>query len=92
MKILKRPNTDWSMKHTCSQCTAELEVEKGDVKFTSYPGDFREPGYETWTATCPFCSNVFHIKEATLPKAVQIEIKKNRSDNGPYGGGGYYDR
>jgi hypothetical protein len=82
MKVLKRPNTAWSMKHTCSQCTAELEVEKGDVKFTSYPGDYRDPGYDTWTANCPICSNVFHIKEAALPKAVQIEIKKGLASPG----------
>jgi len=92
MKVLKQPDTTWSMKHTCTHCTAELEVEKSDVKFTSYPGDFRDPGYDTWTATCPVCSNAFHIKEATIPKVVQIEIKKRHPDNGPYGGGGYFDR
>lgn len=91
MKILKRPDTAWSLKHTCVNCTAELEVEKGDVKFHSHPGDFRDPGYETWSASCPICSANFDIPVTKIPKAVQVEIK-NRRDNGPYGGGGYFDR
>lgn len=91
MKILKRPDTQWSYKHTCSNCTAELEVEKSDVKHTSYPGDFREPGYETWSATCPICMVSFTIPESKLPKAVQVEIKDKRvSSSGT--GGGYFDR
>ena len=92
MKVLKRPDTNWSIKHTCANCTAELEVEKNDVKFHSYPGDFRDPGYETWSATCPVCSAGFDIAVAKIPKAVQVEIKNRHPDNGPYGSGGYFDR
>lgn len=87
MKILKRPNTTWSFKHTCVKCEAELEVEKGDVKFHSYPGDFRDPGYETWTATCPCCTANFDIPASRIPKAVQIEIQKGLASPGiTYGG------
>lgn len=87
MKILKRPDTAWSLKHTCSHCTAELEVEKGDVKHNSYPGDFREPGYETWSATCPICSVSFDIPVTKIPKAVQVEIKRGLPAAGTsYGG------
>lgn len=82
MKIIKRPDTQWSHKHTCNNCTAELEVEKGDVKHQSYPGDFRDPGYEIWQATCPICSVVFTIPEKSIPKAVQVEIKKGLSAAG----------
>lgn len=91
MKIIKAPDTNWTRKHTCANCTAELEVEKGDVKYRYHSGDSRDPSYETWTATCPICKTDFNIPEANLPKAVQVEIKK-RTDNGPYGGGGYFDR
>jgi len=92
MKVLKRPDTSWSYKHTCAQCTAELEVEKSDVKYHHYSGDFREPEYETWQATCPVCSSVFSINEKNIPKIVQIEIKSNRTASTQYGGGGYFDR
>lgn len=92
MKILKAPDTAWTMKHTCTNCTAELEIEKTDVKFAVHPGDYRDPGYEVWTASCPICSRSINIKEASIPKAVQVEIKKAQPDNGPYGGGGYFDR
>lgn len=92
MKIIKRPDTAWTMKHTCSNCTAELEIEKGDVKFNSYPGDFRDPGYETWSASCPICSQSISIREASIPKAVQVEIKKGLPAAGTSYGGGYFDR
>ncbi len=84
MKVLKRPDTAWSYKHTCSTCTAELEVEKSDVKFSSYPGDFREPGYETWSATCPICQHGFNIPVTAIPKAVQVEIKNKPTYGGPF--------
>ena len=92
MKVIKAPDLNWTRKHTCSTCTAELEVEKSDVKYQYHSGDQRDPSYETWTATCPICKVDFHIPESSIPKGVQVEIKKKRSDNGPYGGGGYFDR
>jgi hypothetical protein len=82
MKVLKRPNTSWTMKHTCSQCTAQLEVEKGDLKFSSYPGDYRDPGYETWTATCPICAVPFNITASSIPKVVQLEVKRGLASPG----------
>lgn len=92
MKVLKAPDTNWTRKHTCSTCTAELEVEKTDVTYQFHSGDMRDPSYETWTATCPLCKTSFNIPESSLPKAVQVEIKKRSPDHGPYGGGGYFDR
>lgn len=93
MKILKQPDTNWSHKHTCSKCDAELEVEKTDVKYVYCSGYGREPDYDYWTATCPVCSESFHVPVTKIPKAVQVEIKKAApKDNGPYGGGGYFDR
>lgn len=94
MKVIQMPNTSWSHKHTCANCTAVLEVEKTDVKYYSYPGDQREPGYETWSATCPVCRVQFNIPETNIPKPVQVEIKQGKlnNDNGPYGSGSYFDR
>lgn len=92
MKVIKAPNTDWTRKHTCSNCTAELEVEKADVKYQYYSGDFRDPSYETWTANCPFCHKDFNIPESSIPQAVKIEIKAKKPVGDPYGGGGYFDR
>lgn len=76
MKILKKPDTTWSYKHTCKQCAAELEVEKGDVKYTHHSGDYRDPSYETWQATCPVCTSIFEIPCNIIPKIIQLEIKK----------------
>lgn len=87
MKILKKPDTNWSLRHTCTNCTAELEVEKGDVKYHSYPGDQRDPGYDTWTATCPVCSALIDVPVSKIPKAVQVEIKRGLASSGlSYGG------
>jgi len=90
MKILKRPDTAWSYKCTCSRCTAELEVEKTDVTHASYPGDYREPGYDTWKAYCPLCGNCIDITESAIPKAVQVEILRKKSSS--ICGGGWMDR
>ena len=78
MKVIKAPNTVWSYKHTCGTCTAELEVEKSDVKYEYYAGDFRDPSYENWTATCPICKHGFNIPANNIPKAVQVEIKDRK--------------
>jgi hypothetical protein len=92
MKVIKKPNTDWTLKHTCKKCTAELEIEKTDVVYEHHTScDPREPGsWNTWTARCPICSETIQILETSIPKAVQVEIER-RCDNGPYGGGGYYN-
>lgn len=78
MKVLKAPSTVWSYKHTCIGCEAELEVEKGDVKYHNYPGDYRDPSYETWTAKCPICDKEITVPLAKIPKAVQLEIKSGK--------------
>lgn len=78
MKILKRPNTNWSYKHTCSQCDAELEVEKGDVYYAAHDAG---PGpSESWSAYCPICTQCISIPKSDIPKAVQVEIKDNVDD------------
>jgi hypothetical protein len=78
MKVLKRPNTDWSYKHTCLQCGAELEVEKSDVSHTYYPGDFRDPTYEQFMAKCAVCSSQFTVPNNVIPKIVQFEISQKK--------------
>lgn len=93
MKVIKQPNTEWSYKHTCKNCTAELEVEKGDVRHEHHTNcDPREPGgdWDTWTAKCPICNDPISILTTAIPKAVQVEIRK-RCAPAP-SGGGYYDR
>jgi hypothetical protein len=92
MTILKMPNTAWSYKHTCGNCTAELEVEKSDVKYHNYPGDQREAGYDTWDASCPVCKVQFSIPASSIPKPVQVEIKQGKLNTSTSGGGGYFDR
>jgi hypothetical protein len=76
MKILKAPDTNWGYKHTCADCEAELEVEKGDVKYQFHSGMGRENDYETWEAKCPLCEREIAVPLAKIPKAVQVEIKK----------------
>ena len=84
MKILKHPDTKWTYKTTCPNCTAELEVEKPDVKFSHYSGDyFREPAYDIWQANCAVCSSGITIPAENIPKAVQFEIKKKTNIGGP---------
>lgn len=75
MKILKHPDTKWSRKHTCTNCTAELEIEKDDLRFTHYDGDYREQAYDSWYSHCPICSDPINISGKDIPKAVQVEVK-----------------
>jgi transcription elongation factor Elf1 len=76
MKILRRPNTEWKMQHTCEHCEAELEVEKADVKWQHYSGDQREPSYDSYEAICAVCGNPFAIQEKSMTKAVKLEIQR----------------
>lgn len=85
MKVIKAPDTAWSKRVECSSCGAELELEKGDLKAHHYPGDFREPSYDAWRASCPFCNRVIEIPGKDIPKAVQLEIKDGKS----FGPGGF---
>lgn len=87
MKIIKEPDSNWTMRYTCTTCTAELELNKDDVSYTRYDGDMRDPGYDTWTSTCPCCSTTINIKESSLPAIVRVHIKKRCSTSF-----NYYDR
>lgn len=78
MKILKRPDTNWSMKHTCVKCTAELEVEKTDISYKYVEGDRNEPGYDSYSSNCPLCQTIIHIIGKNIPQAVQVEIQKGK--------------
>jgi hypothetical protein len=89
MKVLKKPDTNWSYKYTCTNCTAELEIEKTDIKNSHYPGDCRgEPAYDSWSTNCPICSKGISIPENAIPKAVQVEIKRGFSR----GNSSYFDK
>lgn len=88
MKIIKKQDVSgWAFKHTCTNCESELQVEPSDLRHSSYPGDMRESGYETFTANCVVCSQSFTIANDKIPKLIQIEVKKRSSSTG-----GYYDR
>jgi hypothetical protein len=78
MKILKAPSTIWGYKQTCVGCEAQLEVEKGDVKYQFHSGMGRENDYESWTAQCPICEREIMVPVSKIPKAIQIEIKKGK--------------
>jgi hypothetical protein len=79
MKVLKRPDTKWSMLHTCANCTAELEIEKADVKWECMPGDQRDPPYNKYFTYCTLCGEEISILEKSIPKAVQVEIRRGKS-------------
>jgi len=90
MKVIKQPDTSgWKFEHTCSTCDAVLQVEASDVKYTYNPGDFRDPGYESYYAYCACCSTQFNIPEGKLTKAIKHQAKQRGSGSG---GGGYFDR
>lgn len=78
MKVLNRPDTKWTCRHTCLHCEAELEVDKSDVEYRFIPGNQRDPGYEAWSACCPVCKNGFPIITTEMSKAVQMEIKRGQ--------------
>lgn len=77
MKVISRPDvSNWEFKHKCSDCESELLVDQNDLKYNSYPGDFREPGYETFSANCAVCGKSFNILVNNIPKLVQLNVKK----------------
>jgi hypothetical protein len=80
MKILKHPDTKWSHQYTCTNCTAELEIEKEDLTMNTVIGDYRETGYQNWLAECPVCFTRITISNEDVPKAVQAELKRRSSD------------
>ena len=77
MKIIKQLDiNDWSYRHTCLDCSAELEIEANDIIYNNYPGDFRESSYETYTCKCPVCTNVIIINNDKIPKLIKLNSKK----------------
>jgi hypothetical protein len=79
MKILKHPETKWSMKHCCTKCSAELEVETADVKVVHWPEDSRDPSYDSYTAECPLCQEKINIPEKSIPPFVRVKMQKQSS-------------
>lgn len=89
MKVIKKQDVSgWEFKHTCSNCESELQVEQSDLRYSSYPGDQRESGCETFTASCAVCNQSFEIAITNIPKLIRIEVKKRSASSS----GGYYDR
>lgn len=86
MKILKAPDTQWSFKCTCSNCTAELLIEKQDVKYRADSDQRTGESWETWSAICASCRHGINIPSDSIPKAVKSEIKDGRIPK-PYSSG-----
>lgn len=74
MKVIKAAVDlkTWSIKHTCPNCTSEIEVECKDI---SYDYQFKD---SKWRATCCLCEKSFAIEEKDIPKLVQADIVKHR--------------
>ena len=80
MKVLKKVETKgWSYKHTCANCDSELEAEGGDLKYDYYPGDFRDPSYESFHCTCPECGQQFTVPTNKIPKLLQLAAKARKA-------------
>lgn len=91
MKVIKKQDVSgWSFKHTCTKCDSELEADSKDVKYSHYAGDQREPGYETFSASCAVCHQSFNIPASNIPKLLQVEIKQRSTST--HGSGSYWDR
>ena len=89
MKVIKKTDVSgWAYKHTCSGCDSELEIEAKDVHHRYIDGDPREPGYDSYSASCCVCDCSISIPSSKIPKLLQVEIQnrtKRRSSN-------YFDR
>jgi hypothetical protein len=82
MKIIKKQDTtNWTYKHICSGCDTELEIEAKDLIHRHYDGDFREPGYDKYSANCAVCQCDISVQENKIPRLIQIEAKKRSSGN-----------
>ena len=75
MKIIKRPDANWTKALSCSKCSSQLEADIGDLrkKFNKGYDDHREPCYEYWSyhVVCPVCSHLISIPEKEINYAVQ---------------------
>lgn len=77
MIIVKKQNvSNWNYKHICNKCDTELLIEKDDLKYNYYAGDFREPTSEGFSANCVVCSASISVPMNNIPKLIIIEIKK----------------
>lgn len=85
MKVIKKQDVSgWTYKHTCTNCESELEAEPKDLTHTHYNGDMREPGYDTFTASCPVCFQSFSVAPTKIPKLIQIQVKQRSTSSGNY--------
>lgn len=87
MKVIKKADvSDWTYKHTCTNCESELEVESKDLIHHHYSGDMREPSYDSFNASCVVCNQTFTVPSAKIPKLIQLDAKgrSSRSSSGSY--------
>lgn len=77
MKILKQMDIDsWSHTLVCQICDSRLQIDKNDIKCESYPGNARDPSYETYSVTCEVCKTIIMISESKIPKLVKVLLRK----------------
>lgn len=86
MKVIKEFDVKgWKYNHKCKNCESELEVYVGDLTRKFGEIDFKDPGYEYFTASCAVCKESFKVSDSKIPKAVQAKIKTEHNYD-------YYDR
>lgn len=80
MKVLSKPDTsNWSAKHTCSNCDSNLEINGEDLIYELENVGYYDMESDAYYVDCPVCSELSYVQESEIPKLVRIEAK-NRSD------------
>lgn len=85
MKVISTPNvTNWSKRHTCTNCDSELEIE---LSHLTYESDRRNGG--DFCTKCPICKNYIYVMEGEIPKILKIKILNNENQKNA---GDYYNK
>ena len=72
MKILSKPNLEWSEEATCQYCDAVLEIDSSDLFF-----EFGCKNDDLFYAWCPVCNHKLFTSNP-IPKLLKIELVKKK--------------
>lgn len=87
MKIISKPDTNWSDKLTCDTCTSVLEVDHNDLKYKTekvwrtggYGGDDYTETLEKYYVDCPVCNRIIVLKSfGKIPFLLKEKLKKGK--------------
>lgn len=82
MKVIPKPEKDFTLSVECGNCETTLVLEKSDVSYGDFYSGMDAEMSMDFYVDCPVCKAYVFIDEKKLPRHVKFAAMKVFEDNG----------